>query len=84
MAGPPSSPRNLPGNGITRAAFGGAVSRGHVPAYLVGEMIGGLRGGAASVGIARVHAGAAPASRSPGVPGAEASIQEQRVSGAMS
>ena len=84
MAGLPSSPRNLPGNAMRRAAFGAVAARGHVPAYPAGEMTGGLRGGAASAGIARVQSGAAPASRAPEVPGAEASIQEQRVSGAMS
>jgi glycerol uptake facilitator-like aquaporin len=36
-----------------QAAFGGTVSWGQVPAYLVGEFVGGVLGGLAYLGIAR-------------------------------
>ena len=73
-------------------AFGGTVSWGQVPAYLIGDIIGGLLGGAAYVGIARVRAGAAMAGLGPDVPGDQPgnqpgnqqSLPEQRVSGATS
>jgi glycerol uptake facilitator protein len=64
-------------------AFGGSVSWGQVPAYLIGEVAGGLLGGLAYVGIARVRSDAAMTSLAPEVPGDE-DRTEQRVSGATS
>jgi glycerol uptake facilitator protein len=64
-------------------AFGGTVSWGQVPAYLIGEVVGGMLGGLAYMGIARVRADAAMTSLAPEAPGDE-NRSEQRVSGATS
>jgi glycerol uptake facilitator protein len=64
-------------------AFGGSVSWGQVPAYLIGEVVGGILGGLAYVSIARVRKDAALTSLAPAVPGDEERSQEP-VSGATS
>jgi glycerol uptake facilitator protein len=64
-------------------AFGGTVSWGQVPAYLIGEIVGGLLGGLAYAGIARVRSDAALTHLSPDLPG-EDSSPEPTVSGATS
>ena len=60
-------------------AFGGTVSWAQLPAYLIGEVVGGVLGGLAYVGIARVRSDAALTSLAPEVPGDE-DVPEQRVS----
>jgi glycerol uptake facilitator protein len=64
-------------------SFGGTVSWAQVPAYLIGEAAGGVLGGLAYVGIARVRKDAALTSLAPDVPGDD-DRTEQRVSGATS
>src|SRR6516165_3504394 len=64
-------------------AFGGTVSWAQVPAYLIGEVIGGLLGALAYVGIARVRSDAALTSLAPDVPG-DTDHAGQPVSGATS
>jgi len=64
-------------------AFGGSVSWGQVPAYLIGEVVGGILGGLAYESIARVRQDAALTSLAPEVPGDE-ERSEQPVSGATS
>ena len=78
------NPARYLGAVFMQGAFGGTVSWGQVPAYLIGEIVGGLLGGAAYVGIARVRADAALSSLAPDVAGDEQAIPEQRVSGATS
>src|SRR5579863_2198756 len=78
------NPARYLGAVFMQGAFGGTVSWGQVPAYLIGEIVGGLLGGAAYVGIARVRADAALTSLAPDVAGEEQAIPEQRVSGATS
>ena len=46
-------------------AFGGTVSWAQLPVYVIGEVIGGVLGGLAYVGIARVRADAAMTSLAP-------------------
>lgn len=82
--GAPSNPAGYLGAVFMRDAFGGTVSWGQLPAYPIGEIAGGLPGGAACAGAARVRAGAALTSLTPGVPGEEQPVPEQRVSGATS
>lgn len=71
-------------------AFGGTVSWAQLPAYVIGEVIGGLLGGLAYVGIARVRKDAALTSLAPGVaadeaaPAQPAQPAQQPVSGAAS
>jgi len=60
-------------------AFGGTVSWAQLPAYLIGEVVGGVLGGLAYVGIARVRSDAALTSLAPEVPGDE-DVPEQRLS----
>ena len=64
-------------------SFGGTVSWAQLPAYLIGEVAGGVLGGLAYVAIARVRKDAALTSLAPDVPGDE-DRTEQRVSGATS
>ena len=54
-----------------------------MPAYLIGEVAGGLLGALAYTGIARVRSDAAMTSLAPEVPGDE-DRAEQQVSGATS
>ena len=49
-------------------AFGGNVLWSQVPAYLIGELIGGVLGGLAWVAIGRVRADAALTSLAPSEP----------------
>jgi len=58
--------------------FGGTVSWAQVPAYLIGEIVGGVLGGLAWVFIGRVRADAAMTSLAP------ADAEPERVSGAAS
>jgi glycerol uptake facilitator protein len=66
-------------------AFGGTVSWAQVPAYLIGDLVGGVLGGLAYVAIGRVRADAAMTSLAPVEgPDAEADKPQQRLSGATS
>ena len=68
-------------------AFGGSVSWVQLPAYVIGEVIGGLLGGLAYVGVARVRKDAALTSLAPEVAADEDMPQvpaQQPVSGATS
>jgi glycerol uptake facilitator protein len=68
-------------------AFGGTVSWAQVPVYVIGEVIGGVLGGLAYVGIARVRKDAALTSLAPEV-AADQDVPpvpaQQQVSGATS
>jgi len=77
------NPARYLGAVFMQGAFGGSVSWGQVPAYLIGEVVGGVLGGLAYVGIARVRADAALTSLAPAVP-ADEERSEQQVSGATS
>ena len=68
---------------VMQGAFGGTVSWAQLPAYVIGEVIGGMLGGLAYVGVARVRKDAALTSLAPEVPGDE-DLSEQPVSGATS
>ena len=59
------NPARYLGAFFMQSAFGGTVSWGQVPAYLIGEFAGGLLGGLAYVGLARVRADAAMTSLAP-------------------
>jgi glycerol uptake facilitator protein len=61
-------------------AFGGTVSWAQLPAYVFGELIGGVLGGLAYVGIARVRKDAALTSLAPEVQADE--VADQQISGA--
>lgn len=50
------NPARYLGTFLMQAAFGGNVSWGQVPAYLIGEFAGGVLGGLAYVGLARSRA----------------------------
>ena len=64
-------------------AFGGKVLWSQLPAYLIGEFVGGALGGLAWVAIGRVRPDAAFTSLAPSEPGTETANSE-RVSGATS
>jgi glycerol uptake facilitator protein len=59
-------------------AFGGKVLWSQVPAYLIGELIGGVLGGLAWVAIGRVRADAALTSLAPSEP-APAAVDGERI-----
>ncbi len=50
------NPARYFGTFLMQAAFGGTVSWGQVPAYLIGEFAGGVLGGLAYLGLARSRA----------------------------
>jgi len=77
------NPARYLGTFFMQGAFGGTVSWAQVPAYLIGEVIGGLLGALAYVGIARVRSDAALTSLAPDVPG-DTDHAGQPVSGATS
>jgi glycerol uptake facilitator protein len=77
------NPARYLGTFFMQGAFGGKISWGQVPAYLIGEFIGGVLGALAYVGIARVRSDAALTSLAPDVPG-DADRTQQPVSGATS
>ena len=59
------NPARYLGAVLMQEAFGGTVSWAQVPAYLIGELAGGVLGGLAYVGIGRVRADAALTSLAP-------------------
>jgi glycerol uptake facilitator protein len=77
------NPARYMGAFFMQDAFGGTVSWVQLPAYVIGEVIGGVLGGLAYVGIARVRKDAALTSLAPEVPGDE-DLSQQPVSGATS
>jgi glycerol uptake facilitator protein len=77
------NPARYVGAFFMQDAFGGTVSWVQLPAYVIGEVIGGVLGGLAYVGIARVRKDAALTSLAPEVPGDE-DLSQQPVSGATS
>jgi hypothetical protein len=64
-------------------AFGGTVLWSQLPAYLIGEFVGGALGGLAWVAIGRVREDAAMTSLAPGDP-APSTANSEKVSGATS
>ena len=50
------NPARYLGAVFMQGAFGGSVSWGQLPAYLIGEIAGGVLGGLAYVGISRSRA----------------------------
>ena len=74
-------PSNWPllGTVFMQSGFGGTVSWAQVPAYVIGELVGGVLGGLAYVFIGRVRADAAMTSLAP-----DADPVPQKVSGAAS
>jgi len=72
------NPARYLGAVFMQAGFGGTVSWAQVPAYLIGEFVGGVLGALAWVGIGRVRADAAMTSLAPADPTPE------KVSGATS
>ena len=48
-----------------QAAFGGAVSWSQAPAYIIGELVGGVLGGLAYVGLSSTRTDAAMTSLAP-------------------
>src|ERR1700761_7839455 len=72
------NPARYLGTVFVQGAFGGTVSWGQVPAYLIGEIAGGVLGGLAWVFIGRVRTDAAMTSLAP------ADAEPERVSGAAS
>ena len=64
-------------------AFGGTVLWSQLPAYLIGEFVGGALGGLAWVAIGRVREDAAMTSLAPGEP-APSTANPEKVSGATS
>src|SRR6201987_1683756 len=77
------NPARYLGTFFMQDAFGGTVSWAQVPAYLIGEFVGGVVGALAYVGIARVRSDAALTSLAPDVQG-DSDRAEQPVSGATS
>jgi len=77
------NPARYVGAFFMQDAFGGTVSWVQLPAYVIGEVIGGVLGGLAYVGIARVRQDAALTSLAPEVSGDE-DLSQQPVSGATS
>jgi glycerol uptake facilitator protein len=77
------NPARYMGAFFMQDSFGGTVSWVQLPAYVIGEVIGGVLGGLAYVGIARVRKDAALTSLAPEVPGDE-DLSQQPVSGATS
>jgi Major intrinsic protein len=77
------NPARYLGAVFMQGAFGGSVSWGQLPAYVIGEVAGGMLGGLAYVGIARVRTDAAMTSLAPDVAADEDRSQET-VSGATS
>ena len=69
--------------GNTATAFGGTVLWSQLPAYLIGEFVGGALGGLAWVAIGRVREDAAMTSLAPGDP-APSTANSEKVSGATS
>jgi glycerol uptake facilitator protein len=59
------NPARYLGAVFMQGAFGGTVSWAQLPAYVIGEVAGGVLGGLAYVGIARVRTGAAMTSLAP-------------------
>ena len=59
------NPARYLGTVFMQDGFGGAVSWAQVPAYLIGEIVGGVLGGLAWVFIGRVRADAAMTSLAP-------------------
>ena len=72
------NPARYLGTVFMQDGFGGAVSWAQVPAYLIGEIVGGVLGGLAWVFIGRVRTDAAMTSLAP------ADAEPERVSGAAS
>lgn len=72
------NPARYLGTVFMQDGFGGTVSWAQVPAYLIGEIVGGVLGGLAWVFIGRVRADAAMTSLAP------ADAEPERVSGAAS
>ena len=77
------NPARYVGAFFMQDAFGGTVSWVQLPAYVIGEVIGGLLGGLAYVGVARVRKDAALTSLAPDV-SADEDLSQQPVSGATS
>ena len=65
------NPARYLGAVFMQAGFGGTVSWAQVPAYLIGEFVGGVLGALAWVGIGRVRADAAMTSLAPADPASE-------------
>ncbi|HLK01483.1 MAG TPA: MIP/aquaporin family protein [Streptosporangiaceae bacterium] len=65
------NPARYLGTVFMQAAYGGTVSWAQVPAYLIGELAGGVLGALAYAGIAKVRADAAMTSLAPSDPTAE-------------
>jgi glycerol uptake facilitator protein len=68
ILGPATNPARYLGTVFMQGAYGGTVSWAQVPAYLIGELAGGVLGGLAYVGVARVRADAAMNSLAPTEP----------------
>ena len=87
------NPARYLGAMLMQNAFGGTVSWGQAPAYLIGELAGGVLGGLAYITLSRTRATAAlvslgpdepePASAQPS-PNAQPSLNNERVSEAQS
>jgi glycerol uptake facilitator protein len=73
------NPARYLGTVFMQSGFGGTVSWAQVPAYLIGELVGGVLGGVAYVFIGRVRADAALTSLAP-----DADPIPEKVSGATS
>src|SRR5215471_15849216 len=73
------NPARYLGAFLMQAGFGGTVSWAQVPAYLIGEFVGGVAGGLAYVFIGRVRADAAMTSLAP-----DADPVPEKLSGATS
>jgi len=58
-------------------AFGGSVTWSEIPAYLIGEFVGGVLGGLAYVGISKVRQDAALTSLSPDPDAVSETIREK-------
>jgi glycerol uptake facilitator-like aquaporin len=59
-----------------QGAFGGHITWSEVPAYLIGELAGGVVGGLAYVGMSKVRRDAALTSLAPSEPEAADTVRE--------
>jgi glycerol uptake facilitator protein len=71
------NPARYLGAVVMLKVFGGTVTWSEVPAYLIGELVGGVLGGLAYVGISRVRQDAALTSLSPDPDAATETVREK-------